>query len=269
MNRSPAGSLIPFFLLTYAASWIFFVAVAATSGPTLGLLPNALVTLGAYMPSVVALALTWRREGEPGVRRLVDHAFRWNVAVRWYVFALGYTIAIKLTAALLLRALIGAWPRFETGQLALIPFAIAFSTPFQAGEEIGWRGYALPRLAARFGLASASILLGVVWACWHLPLFFARGADTYHQSFWVYAAQVTAISVIMAYLYARTRGSLLIVMLFHAAVNNTKDIVPAAAAAGTSPFGLNVSPVSWIGLALQWIVATILLMRMPKSVPED
>src|SRR5207247_2132391 len=82
--------------------------------------------------------------------------------------------------------------------------------------------------ATRFGLARASILLGVIWACWHLPQFFIPEADTFGQSFFVYVLQVTALSVAMAGLYARTNGSLLLVMLLHSAVNNAKDIVPSA-----------------------------------------
>src|SRR5438045_7892958 len=98
---------------------------------------------------------------------------------------------------------------------------IALSTPFQAGEELGWRGFALPRLGARLGLARASLLLGLAWALWHLPLFFVRDADTFGQSFVVYAVQVVAISVAMALLYVRTDGGLFLPMLFHSAVNNT------------------------------------------------
>ncbi len=83
----------------------------------------------------------------------------------------------------------------------MIPLAIAFSAPFQAGEEIGWRGYALPRLAARFGLARASLLLGTVWGCWHVPQFLIRDADTYRQSFWLFVIGVMSLSVIIAWLW--------------------------------------------------------------------
>jgi len=138
------------------------------------------------------------------------------------------------------------------------------STPFQAGEEIGWRGYALPRLAARFGLARASILLGVIWACWHLPQFFIPEVDTYGQSCFVFVLQVTALSVAMAWLYARTNGSLLLVMLLHAAVNNAKDIVPSALPGASNPFALSASLVAWLTVTLLWICAAYFLARMPR-----
>jgi membrane protease YdiL (CAAX protease family) len=76
-----------------------------------------------------------------------------------------------------------------------LPFAVAFSMPFQAGEELGWRGFALPRLAERFGAARASLVLGVIWAFWHLPQFYIQGADTLGQSFLVWAPQVVTISL--------------------------------------------------------------------------
>jgi membrane protease YdiL (CAAX protease family) len=133
-----------------------------------------------------------------------------------------------------------------------------------AGEEIGWRGYALPRLTTRFGLPIASILLGVIWACWHLPQFFIREADTYGQSFLVYVLQVTAMSVAFAWLYAKTNGSLLLTMLLHASVNNTKDIVPSAIPGAAGTFSLHASLMAWLSVILLWVCAAYFLARMPK-----
>jgi len=186
------------------------------------------------------------------------------VAAPWYLFAVGYTAAIKLAVALVHRVAIGAWPRFGNEPWYLIPAAILVSTPFQAGEEIGWRGYALPRLAARFGLTRASILLGLIWGCWHLPQFFIPEADTYGQSFFVFVLQATALSVAMAWLYAHTNGSLLLVMLMHAAVNNSKDIVPSAVPGATNVFGLSSSLVARLTVTLLWISAACFLARMPR-----
>jgi hypothetical protein len=85
----------------------------------------------------------------------------------------------------------------------------------------------------------------------------------------VFVIQVTALSVAMAWLYARTNGSLLLVMLMHSAVNNSKDIVPSAVSGGTSTFGLSASMVAWITVALLWICALYFLTHMPRWSPRD
>ena len=84
--------------------------------------------------------------------------------------------------------------------VVLLILAIPVSTPVQSGEEIGWRGYALPRLTARLGLAPASVVVGVLWALWHLPFFFIQGVDKTGQSFLVYLLACTAMSIAMAWL---------------------------------------------------------------------
>lgn len=255
-------ALLPFFLLTFAVTWACFFG-----SPALGGLGGPLFLLGVFAPSLVALALTAHAEGREGVGALLGRILRWEVGVRWYVFALGYMAAVKLAAALVHRAVTGAWPRFGETPLYIMAMAILVSTWVQAGEEIGWRGYALPRLAERLGLAPASLLLGVLWAVWHLPLFYIPGADTSGQSFPLYLAQVTALSAAMAWLYWKTGGSLLLVMVLHAAINNTKDIVPSAVAApaAMNPWTLSGSRIGWLTAALLWIGAVYFLVRMRRA----
>ena len=264
VRSTPEASLLIFFLLAYAVMWSCFITVAVVPIPAHKPLGQLLLLLGAFAPSLAALWLTARTEGGAGVGALLRGVIQWRVAALWYVFAVSYTVVIKLTVAVLHRVGTGAWPRFGTEPWYVIPLAIVFSTPFQAGEEIGWRGYALPRLAARFGLARASVLLGVIWGCWHLPQFFVREADTYRQSFFVYVLGVTAFSVAVAWLWERTGGSLLLPMLLHAAWNNSKDIVPSVMTGGTSRFGLSASLVGWLTVALLWICAAYFLVDMTK-----
>ena len=265
VRLSPAISLIIFFAIAYAVMWSCFITVAVAPIPARTLLGQVLLLLGAFAPSLAALILVARDEGIAGVATLLRPVVQWRVAARWYVFAATFTVVIKLAVAVLHRVSIGAWPRFGTDPWYLIPLAILFSTPFQAGEEIGWRGYALPRLAARFGLARASILLGVIWGCWHLPQFFIREADTYRQSFFVYVLGVIALSVTIAWLWDRAGRSLLLPMLLHAAWNNSKDIVPSSMPGATSTFGLGASPVGWLTLALLWVCAAFFLLDMRKK----
>jgi CAAX protease family protein len=269
-SKRSSGSLLGFFALTFIVTWTFFIAAVAlsgrlSSGASLGPGLGALVLLGTIAPSLVALALTARAEGDAGVRALLGRIFRWRVGARWYVFAVGYMAAIKLTVAVVHRLATGTWPRFGNEAWYIIAAVLAISTWAQAGEEVGWRGYALPRLAARFGLGPASVVLGVIWAIWHLPLFYLHGADTYGQSFTAYLLQVTALSVAMAWLYWNTHGSLLLVMLMHAAINNTKDIVPTVPRTPGNPLWPSATLISWLGVAVLWLVAAYFLVRMRKA----
>lgn len=261
-------SLLKFFALTYIVSWVAWISAAAilrmaTPQPSGFLaLRGFLYLLGVFAPSFVALVLTARADGRAGVLSLLRQTLKWSVGARWFVFAVAYMAAIKLTAAQLIRIATGAWPALGPESIYIMAIAIPFSTPVQVGEEIGWRGYALPGLSARLGLSGASIVLGVIWAFWHLPFFFISGTDKSGQSFPMYLLTVTALSVAMAWLYWRTNGSLLLTMLMHAAVNNTKDIVPSGVSAATNAFFLGSSLVAWLSVAILWICAAYFLFRM-------
>lgn len=263
--------LLKFFSFTYVVAWICWAASRAISPgtpgevPALAILARWVFLLGVFAPGLVALALTERAGGRVATRALLGRVLKWDVGAGWYVFAIGYIPVIKLMVALVHRLATGEWPRFGQEPLYVMAAALVVSTWVQAGEEIGWRGYALPRLSERVGLGPASIILGILWATWHLPLFFFPGSDILRQSFPLYLLQVTALSVAMAWLYWRTGGSLLLVMLMHAAVNNLKDIVPSAVPDATNAFGLSASLVGWLTVAFLWIGAAYFLVQMRRA----
>ena len=109
---------------------------------------------------MAALWLTARDEGRAGVNALVGRILDWEVGAR-DAFAVAFMAAIKLTAAVVYRAATGTWPQFGES-VHLIAGALIISTPVQAGEEIGWRGYALPILAAHFGLGPGGVVVGAI-----------------------------------------------------------------------------------------------------------
>jgi membrane protease YdiL (CAAX protease family) len=259
--------LLKFFFITFAITWPCFSAVAALSAgaaPSLAGFRGLILYLGIFAPAIVALSLTARAEGSEGVVGLLRRLVKADVGLRWYLLAIGYMAGVKLTVAMLHRVMFGAWPRFGDEPWFLILGATFVSVIIggQTGEEIGWRGYALPRLANRFGYAGASIILGVIWALWHLPLFFVREADTYGQSFFLYTLQVTAISVAIAWLYQRTNGSLLLTMLMHSAINQSKGIVPSGVPGATNSFTFQASTAGWLTVAVLWLCAGYFLFRM-------
>ena len=259
--------IVLFFAATYIVSWSAFFGAAALSVAAAvpfasTPLSGAVYLFGVITPALVALALAAVEGGRARTIALLRQVIQVPRNALWFVFAIGYIAAIKLIAALLYRLFAGAWPQFGDTRVLVLLIATIISTPAQSGEEIGWRGYALPRLAMRIGLARASVVLGVIWALWHLPFFLIPGTDKSGQSLPLYLLQVTAISIALAWLYWRTNQSLLIVMLMHAAVNNIKDIVPSAVNGTTEAFALNASLIGWLTVVVLWICAAYLLIRM-------
>jgi membrane protease YdiL (CAAX protease family) len=263
------SSLLKFFCLTYVLSWASFLAAGFMSSGAAAGLRGPLFLVGTFAPAMVALALTSQAEGRAGVRRLLREVVHWRVGARWYLFAVGYMAGIKLAVALVYRLATHSWPRFGHEAWYVICAAILLSTPVQAGEEIGWRGYALPRLAGRLGLAPASIVLGAVWACWHLPFFFVAEVDKSGQSFPVYFLQIIALSVAAAWLYWRTNRSLLLVMLMHSSVNQTLGLVPSTIPNTSNPFAISLSLVAWLTVGLLSITAVYFLVRMRSTRLQD
>jgi membrane protease YdiL (CAAX protease family) len=260
--EAPVRQVVVFFLLTYAFTWAFFlVAMPMPSGPR-----TVLILVGALGPSLIAIVLTARSDGRAGVKELLGRLLKWRVKLRWYAFALGYMAAVKLTVAVIFRIGHGRWPHFGEHSVAtiLVLIVVVGIIGGPLGEEIGWRGYALPRLAQRFGLAPAGLMLGLVWSFWHLPLFLLSvGGDQFGQSFPTYLLQVTALSVAMAWLMGNTGGSLLLAVLFHSAINQTKDIVPSTVTGAHQAWALSSSSVAWLTVAVLWVGAAYFLSRMP------
>jgi len=259
-----------FLILTFGVTWALWVPLlrmaSAADGshhvsPLLAL-GGPVFLVGVFAPGLVAVTLTAWDHGGRGVRDLLRRIVRWRVGLRFYAFALLLMPLIKLTVALIHRLLVGAWPSFGETRPLLLVFATILSTIGQIGEEVGWRGYLLPHLTERTSLVAASLIVGVIWATWHLPLFFAPGADTSGQSFPLYVLQVTAYSVVLAWLYWRTGGSLLLTMFMHAAFNNMKDIVPSGGVRGGSPFKFDSTLVFRLTIMLLWIIGVLLLFRM-------
>jgi membrane protease YdiL (CAAX protease family) len=205
MTREPAWVGPLFCLLTFLFTWSL-LPFADTS------IPISLVALCG--PAVAAFA-TAALIGRAALGDLADRLAQWRVAPGWYVLALLLPLPVSAMAAGL-EYLAGA-----RGPIALQPILALNLVVFVlvAGEEIGWRGFALPRLLARFGSWRSSFLLGLVWALWHVPLFFIPGMPQHGSPIPAFALYTVALSVILTFLVQRTGGSLIIATLFHGAVN--------------------------------------------------
>jgi uncharacterized protein len=235
--------LTTFFILAYALSWWAWILYA------LGLFPNPIASFGPFLAAIVVLALT---EGKPGLLGLFRRMVRWRIPPGWYVVAL-LLPAVLAAAATVLNVLLGAEPPSAaelngwTGLFAI--FAIVLVVPGLGGawEEPGWRGYAVPRLQSRRSALVAGLILGALIAGWHLPLMVA-GQVAFSDIVLIFAG-----TIVYNWVFNNARGSVLIIMVMHAA-NNT------ISGSFFSPMFIGADSVrqSWM-LALVWTVVAILV----------
>jgi uncharacterized protein len=202
--------LTSFFILTFLLTCIAFLPWYAGNGDG--------IPWFTFGPFVAALVLSALIGGWSAVKGLLAKIVKWRVGIVWYLVALGLPLAIQL-AAILINPLFGspnpAWgnipPVVEIIPMVLL-FAV-FSGPL--GEEPGWRGFALPRLLSRYPALTASIVLGVFWAAWHIPLFLVDDLSFYGTVNAILAA------VVFTWLYQNTGGSVLLPILMHGSHQNS------------------------------------------------
>ena len=222
MARDPAAlaTIVAYFVLAYAFTWACHLAIPAFHLRFALQTPSAsldLYLIGLGGPLFAALALSMR-EGRTSVRALFLQATRWRFSPALYVVAFGTVGAIYAVTdeIFVLRGgrIAGPW----VDASGVIPL-LAAQIWVVVGEEFGWRGFALPRLQPLLGSLPAALVIGVLWAAWHLPMFFVPGAPQHGESFWGFCYVLTAWSIIMAALYNIAGASLIPTMLFHAASN--------------------------------------------------
>ncbi len=216
LRRHP---LLAYFALTFAISWGGILIVLTTTGFDLSPAPptelGILFGLMLLGPSVSGLILTALLDGRAGLHDLWTHLVRWKVGVRWYAVALLTAPLLLLAILLPLSALVSPAfaPSFKWALFAVGLIAGTF-------EEIGWSGFATPRLLVRHRLWIAGLSLGLVWALWHLLVdlrynFSAMGGGWILEFAIVYLATLTPYRILMTWVYANT-SSLLVAVLMHA-----------------------------------------------------
>lgn len=243
--------LIQFLAGAFVVSW-------GVGGLGVILLGELGLGMGALCPGLVALWLTRRREGT--VRPLFQHITRWRIRWVWYAVAVGLPVLVQVLAWTIVRAAGAAWgtATHAPEPVGIVVFFLVAVVLFGGPEEPGWRGYALPRLQARFHALGASLLLGMIWAIWHAPLWFIPGLFFAELSYPVYAAQIIGMTVVYTWLFNSTGGSVLLAMILHASTNTFQQFVPMSAAAELAMAGV------WVASA-----AILLLMHGPLNLARS
>ena len=188
-------------------------------------------------PTLSALVVTGASEGREGVRRLLGRIVLWRVGFRWYAFVLLGIPAIVLVSALVMPGALAAFDASAVPRVLFLYVLAGFFFLFAGGpffEEIGWRGFALPRLQRLYGPLVGSLVLGVLWGLWHLPLFLIPSWDTPHGSVLdvaLFVVLVLALTVVLTWVFNNTKGSVLLAILAHGSLNISAvamyDLFPA------------------------------------------
>jgi uncharacterized protein len=217
--------LVFYFLIAYAFSWLALMPLVLSEDGA-GLLSYrsplgfyATLAIASFGPFLSAFIMTGITEGREGVGRLLRRLVLWRVGLGWYLFALIGLPAIMVLSVIVLPGVLASFQGLAT--LAPLPLLVLFVYVFflggPLGEEPGWRGFALPRLQRRYGPLLGSLILGPIWAFWHLPLFWAPAWNLPPTilNIVMFVISATAFTIVMTWVFNNTKGSLFIAVLVH------------------------------------------------------
>jgi CAAX protease family protein len=246
-NRTSSFAL--FLVLAYWTIWGLFglgnwLTIPFSMDPRT---PGGLFYLvGAALPSSCAIIAVLLCEGWEGLRRLIQRSLVWRFLPFWYLAAILIPFGVKGTIAMMAMAFAGVTVPHNWFVPAFGPGLLIFFLVYNGfGEEIGWRGLALPILQRQLGSLGGNIAVGVIWALWHLPLFWLRGSYQYGDSILLFVLLLTCWSIIMGMLVNKCGGSILVAILFHESAN----FIAFTLRLPGSPYGY-----------LVWVLAAVLAM---------
>ena len=234
INRNPWK----FFLLTFAYSWLIWIPSVLDG---LGLeLPfdvagysMVVVIIGAFAPLLAALTLVARDGGREGIKSFFGRALDFHIKPVYLVLALVLPLVIHLIAHYLALALgLDVAQTLFPSEISVSPVILAIPYFFLmlviggGQEEFGWRGYAQEPLQEKIGVIPASLVIGVIWGFWHLPLWFMAGDLHSAYSFLAFVMMTTSISLMYTWLYNSSGKKLIVVMFFHAMSNTAAPLLP-------------------------------------------
>jgi uncharacterized protein len=216
-----------FFIITYVLTWgigVFVILFPVQFQSLFGELNywNPVAILAIAAPTLSATVLTAAWQGKVGLRELYARLIRWRFGIRWYaLILLGIPLLGWLTAQL-----VGAHPTYVLTTPALA-FSVLLNLVITGPlcEELGWRGYALPRLLRQFNPLVASLVLGIFWGIWHLPSFYISTLVQSSLSLPAFLFLGLFTSILMTWIFQHTGGSVLAAVMFHYTVNLSLSII--------------------------------------------
>lgn len=263
-SRAKSGLLL-YFLIACIPPWIGWSLL------TFGVIPHNSPWSGPMFitgeaASVAGLVVTFVTEGRKGVLRLLKQAVRGNVPLQWWLYALLVPPICFVGAGVLYLLLHGKPIIFEPSALLAIGTP-ALLVPFlfgPLGEEFGWRGFLLPRFVERFSVLPACLLVGIVWALWHWPLFYKGIVKSPAEQIFFLFALITGLSFLIGAVYLRTQ-SLLLSMLMHWSTNAVQVLL-GKLLPGLPENALDQGAFKWCVLGM---LTLFVLLTIPLLLPTD
>jgi membrane protease YdiL (CAAX protease family) len=260
-----------YFALTFAISWGAILIVVGPGG--IPITTDQVVMLGMATllgPSVAGILLTGLASGRVGLRELLSRLLRWRVGARWYAVAL-LTAPLSATAVLLALSLLS--PEFLPGIFAaddkatLLLMGIAGGLVVGFFEELGWTGFAIPRLRQRYGVLTTGLIVGLLWGAWHFIMFWESDSFSGALPLALLLARLfswlPAYRVLMVWVYDRTK-SLLVAMLMHVSlVASLMIIEPSLTGGDLLTYILVRAAVLWVIVAAVAVANDGQLSRQP------
>ena len=219
--------LLWFFVITFAITWGLAVLFFAVPDFVIRLtgkisVSNPLFILAVWAPNLAALIVSAVTAGGAGVLSLLQRFIRFRVGLVWYLLALLLLPAAGVLFRLVTGQSIVLYPSNWRGLAAVIGILVITGS---LGEELGWRGFALPRLLRRFNPFIASLLLGAVWGIWHLPSFFVSGLPQAGLQIPLFLLGALALSVTATWIVVHAGGSVFLSVLLHFSANFTLTVL--------------------------------------------
>ncbi|TME14593.1 MAG: CPBP family intramembrane metalloprotease [Chloroflexi bacterium] len=275
---SPTRSAIVFTICAIGISWICWLPVVASEHQLGFVAPSVaplLVVLGTFGPFLAAVTMVGRRSGFRGLGEFIGQAFRWRVGLRWYVVALVVPALIRIVVLYVHVFKGGSFPDLsDPSRWLAIPgtFVAVLLIGGPTGEEFGWRGFLLQRVQPRIGMLGASVVIGIISAFWHLPLFFISITVQSHLPFALFLVRTVALSFVSTWIYNGSRRSLLFVLLFHASLNTWPNTLDVLETEGTLGPYISTSLI-YCGWAAQLVILGVLRGRgdrrqRPEATPD-
>jgi membrane protease YdiL (CAAX protease family) len=270
--------LVFYSLISYASTWLVWLPFVLSEDGA-GWLPyrspigdDLTLYISSFGPTLAAFIMTGTTEGRAGIRRWLRKIVLWRVGLRWYVFALVGLPAILMLGTIVVPGNLASFTPMDpvSALIDYLPFLVypALLVGGPLGEEPGWRGFALPRLQRSYGPLVGTLILGPLWAFWHVPVWLTAWRLAGMQNVYNVVLFVLFISTwtfVYTWVFNNTRGSVLMAVLVHASGDAFPNAIlgplfPASAVVNEN--GVNVG---YFGLVIAYGAFTLLLLAFTRG----